>query len=67
GAMHRFASKRLLAMAPEVPLEEAVIGRRKTGFGTPVAAWLASSRGTAVHERAGLGLARQVAEGCYRP
>jgi asparagine synthase (glutamine-hydrolysing) len=65
-ALHRFPGKRLLAEAPRLPLEEAVIVRRKTGFGTPVTAWL-EPRGLASDaERPGLRLARSVAEECYR-
>lgn len=66
GAMHRFESKRLLAMAPELPLDEAVIERRKTGFGTPVSAWLTSSARTVASERPALVLARRIARECYR-
>lgn len=39
-AFPRFPNKRLLAQAPVSPLPEAVIQRRKTGFGTPVELWL---------------------------
>ena len=40
---HRFPNKRLLAQAPNKPLPEAIITRRKTGFGIPVARWLAEA------------------------
>lgn len=66
GAMPRFPFKRLLALAPDVPLEDALIERRKTGFGTPVSAWLASSACGSSSLRPGLALARRVAHGCYR-
>lgn len=36
----RFPQKRLLARAPELPLPEAIISRRKTGFGIPINRWL---------------------------
>lgn len=36
---HRFRGKRLLAEAPRKPLPEALIRRRKTGFGIPLAQW----------------------------
>jgi asparagine synthase (glutamine-hydrolysing) len=62
-AFHRFPDKRLLATAPRLPLEEEVIVRRKTGFGTPVQAWLEPS--AAGGERPGLRLARRVARECY--
>lgn len=65
GVMSRFPSKRLLAMAPQVPLDEAVIERRKTGFGTPVTAWMAASAGPGASERPGLALAQRIADGCY--
>ena len=65
GAIHRFPSKRLLAMAPQTPLDEAVIERRKTGFGTPVSAWLSSSAPAHTSQRPALVLARRIAEGCY--
>lgn len=43
GNFHRFSNKRLLAQAPRNPLPEAIITRRKTGFGIPVARWLAEA------------------------
>ena len=43
GNFHRFPNKRLLAQAPNKPLPEAIITRRKTGFGIPVARWLAEA------------------------
>ena len=43
GDFARFPQKRLLAQAPQRPLPEAIIGRRKTGFGIPVARWLADA------------------------
>ena len=43
GNFHRFPNKRLLAQAPHKPLPEAIITRRKTGFGIPVARWLAEA------------------------
>jgi asparagine synthase (glutamine-hydrolysing) len=39
---YRFPGKRLLASAPGKPLPQALIRRRKTGFGIPVPRWLAS-------------------------
>lgn len=39
-AFRRFPEKRLLAEAPVSALPEAVIRRRKTGFGIPVQPWL---------------------------
>ncbi len=41
----RFLNKSLLAEAPTKPLPRAIIKRPKTGFGIPVARWLAESRG----------------------
>jgi asparagine synthase (glutamine-hydrolysing) len=38
----RFPGKRLLANASGSPLPDALIRRRKTGFGIPVPQWLAS-------------------------
>jgi asparagine synthase (glutamine-hydrolysing) len=38
-AFERFPNKRLLAEAPSQPLPEALILRRKTGFGIPVRKW----------------------------
>jgi len=63
--MHRFPSKRLLAMAPALPLDAAVIERRKTGFGTPVAGWLASPAQAGVCMRPSVALATRIADGCY--
>lgn len=40
GIFSQFPNKRLLAEAPVKPLPEALITRRKTGFGIPVQAWL---------------------------
>lgn len=37
------AGKRLLAAAPSRPLPRAVVQRRKTGFGIPVAQWIGGS------------------------
>ncbi len=42
GQFQNYPDKRLLALAPERPLPEEIIVRRKTGFGTPTSAWLAS-------------------------
>ena len=39
----RFGQKRLLAQAPDKPLPEDIITRRKTGFGIPVSRWLADA------------------------
>lgn len=39
----RFPNKRLLANAPTKPLPEAIIQRKKTGFGIPVPRWLAEA------------------------
>jgi asparagine synthase (glutamine-hydrolysing) len=39
-AFSQFPNKRLLAEAPLKPLPEALIARRKTGFGIPVQKWL---------------------------
>lgn len=64
-ALHRFRGKRLLAQAPDLPLEDDVIERRKTGFGTPVAAWLASTAGPAAKTRPGLALAQRIVQECY--
>jgi asparagine synthase (glutamine-hydrolysing) len=43
GNFSRFPGKRLLANAPGQPLPESIINRRKTGFGIPVARWLADA------------------------
>jgi asparagine synthase (glutamine-hydrolysing) len=43
-AFERFPGKALLACAPAKPLPDAVIRRRKTGFGIPVGRWLAEGR-----------------------
>ncbi len=40
GSFRKFPNKRLLAEAPYKPLPEALIKRRKTGFGIPVQTWL---------------------------
>jgi asparagine synthase (glutamine-hydrolysing) len=40
GALSQFPNKRLLAEAPIKSLPEALITRRKTGFGIPVQKWL---------------------------
>ena len=37
------AGKAMLARSPEKPLPDAVINRPKTGFGLPLAAWLAQA------------------------
>src|SRR5205823_8299299 len=39
-AGRRSQSKRLLANSPRIPLPPKVLERRKTGFGTPIQAWL---------------------------
>ena len=39
-AFSQFPNKRLLAEAPDKPLPEELINRRKTGFGIPVQTWL---------------------------
>jgi asparagine synthase (glutamine-hydrolysing) len=39
----RFPGKRLLALAPDNPLPNAIQQRRKTGFGIPVPRWLAEA------------------------
>lgn len=44
GQFARFPGKRLLAEAPDRPLPEDIIGRRKTGFGIPTAQWLAGRK-----------------------
>jgi len=41
---HRFrgaAGKKALAEAPSVPLPDAVVNRRKSGFGVPIGSWVA--------------------------
>ena len=43
GNFSRFPNKRLLANAPAKPLPESIIQRKKTGFGIPVARWLADA------------------------
>ena len=42
---HRYPKKQLLAEAPDKPLPEDVTKRRKTGFGIPVANWIAGASG----------------------
>ena len=42
-ALYVAAPQQVLAQAPQRPLPEAIIGRRKTGFGIPVARWLADA------------------------
>jgi asparagine synthase (glutamine-hydrolysing) len=36
---HRFPGKALLANAPERPLPDSIVNRRKTGFGIPAVRW----------------------------
>ena len=36
---HRFPGKTLLANAPEKPLPDSIVHRRKTGFGIPAVRW----------------------------
>lgn len=63
GNFSRFPNKRLLANAPAKPLPKSIIQRKKTGFGIPVARWLADagivandgSRGWAVEVARGQG------------
>ena len=43
GALGEGAGKRLLASAPSVPLPDAIVNRRKTGFTTPVERWSRTS------------------------
>jgi asparagine synthase (glutamine-hydrolysing) len=43
-AFHRFSGKTLLAQAPARPLPTEVLRRPKTGFGIPIARWLADAR-----------------------
>lgn len=38
----RFQKKSLLARAPELPLPQSIIERRKTGFGIPIGRWLSA-------------------------
>jgi len=45
------SSKALLARAPSLPLPETLLCRAKTGFVTPVAAWMASRAGKAPTDR----------------
>lgn len=42
----RFPSKTLLAHAPAKPLPQAIVERRKTGFGIPVRRWWAAAKQT---------------------
>jgi asparagine synthase (glutamine-hydrolysing) len=37
---HRFPGKTLLANAPDHPLPDSIVHRRKTGFGIPVVRWI---------------------------
>jgi asparagine synthase (glutamine-hydrolysing) len=46
-------SKIELALAPAIPLPKAIVERKKTGFGVPVAAWLPSARSAARHSAYG--------------
>lgn len=39
-SFHRFPGKTLLANSPKVPLDKAIVERRKTGFGIPLGQWL---------------------------
>ena len=58
----QFANKTLLVGAPDKPLPEEIIQRRKTGFGIPVDRWLASESQAStktLHSRA---WAKRVAE-----
>jgi asparagine synthase (glutamine-hydrolysing) len=41
GGLRRFPGKVLISSAPRAPLPRAVTRRVKTGFGIPVAAWVA--------------------------
>jgi asparagine synthase (glutamine-hydrolysing) len=45
------SGKALLARAPSQPLPETLLSRDKTGFVTPVAAWMASRVGKAPSDR----------------
>ncbi len=60
-SLERFPSKSLLAQAPVKPLPRSVTERPKTGFGVPVASWLAGGKaaGMVYDSRA---VARRVAE-----
>jgi asparagine synthase (glutamine-hydrolysing) len=40
GVMSQAPSKAILAGAPAVPLPQSIVGRRKTGFTTPVGDWM---------------------------
>ena len=61
GAFGQFPNKRLLAEAPAKPLPDALISRRKSGFGIPVHRWL-NDLGRAEGSAGGsCGWARQVA------
>jgi asparagine synthase (glutamine-hydrolysing) len=44
---HRFPGKTLLANAPEKPLPDSIVHRRKTGFGIPVVHWANEGAGAA--------------------
>jgi len=43
-AFARYPGKALLAGAPQRALPGEVVGRRKTGFGIPVASWMGATR-----------------------
>ncbi|MEY4942882.1 MAG: hypothetical protein RL254_1063 [Planctomycetota bacterium] len=42
------AGKAMLARSPQYPLPDAIINRRKTGFGLPMEQWLAASQSSGV-------------------
>jgi asparagine synthase (glutamine-hydrolysing) len=44
---HRFPGKTLLANAPEKPLPDSIVHRRKTGFGIPAVRWANEAAGAA--------------------
>ncbi len=59
-SFERFPNKSLLAEAPVKPLPRAIIERRKTGFGVPVARWL-----TGFDQPLRSVWATRVGDGCY--
>lgn len=61
GAFGQFPNKRLLAEAPAKALPEALINRRKTGFGIPVQRWLIDLGRGAGSAGGSRGWAREVA------